>query len=85
MEPNLYTRRGDAHLVLNWSTCKRNLQVIPQRNGTSARFAALSSIEAFEFLSLSPSRDLGVCGESDSSCWPRKTTVPLEEASSKEA
>jgi len=54
------------------------------RNRTSARFAELSSIEEFEFLSLSPSRDLSGCGEPGSSCWPRKTTVPLVEASSKE-
>ena len=46
-----------------------NSQPISQRNRTSARFAALSSSEEFEFLSLSPTRDLGVCGESESSCW----------------
>lgn len=52
---------------------------------TSARLAALSSTDALEVLSWIPSLDLGVRGESVSSCWPRKTTVPLVEGSSKEA
>jgi len=37
---------------------------------TSARFRALSSSEACEVLSCIPNLDLGVRGESDSSCWP---------------
>lgn len=52
---------------------------------TSARFMALSSIWALEAFSKIPSLDLGVRGESESSCWLRCTTVPLGEASSNEA
>lgn len=52
---------------------------------TSARFIALSSGGAVDVLSWIPNLDFGVRGESESSWWLRITTVPLVEASSREA
>lgn len=77
--------------MLNSDFYRRNLKGIIadqerwKRNITSARFDVLSSTDAAEGLPWIPSLDLGVGGESESSCWPRKTIVPLVEASSKEA
>lgn len=51
---------------------------------TSARFIELSSGDATEASSWLPNLDFGVLEESESSCCPRYTIVPLVEASSRE-